>query len=134
MALTINLPTTIENQFRQEASQKGVSLENYLLRLLQQAAHVSKKQANSKQFSEDELLKKIDLGISEAEWTNYRRLISLRRAECLTEQEHEALIALGDKIEQANAQRQQYLLVLAQLRGVSLEKVINDLGLKPIEV
>lgn len=134
MSLTINLPTTIENQFKQEASQKGVSLENYLLRLLQQAASVSKKQIHSKELSENELLKKIDLGISEVEWTNYKRLVSLRRAECLTEQEHENLIALGDKIEQANAQRLQYLLKLAELRGVSLEKVIIDLGLKPREI
>ena len=132
MPLTINLPTTIENQFRQEASQKGVSLENYLLRLLQQAARLSQK--HTPEFSENELLKKIDLGISEAEWANYRRLISLRRAECLTEQEHEALILLGDKIELANAKRLQYLLELAQLRGVSLEKIMSDLGIKPMEV
>lgn len=132
MPLTINLPTPIENQFRQEASQKGVSLENYLLRLLQQAARLSQK--HTPEFSENELLKKIDLGISEAEWANYRRLISLRRAECLTEQEHESLILLGDKIELANAKRLQYLLELAQLRGVSLEKVMSDLGIKPVEV
>lgn len=134
MALTINLPTTIEQQFRQEADSKGISLDNYLLRLLQQAASLSKKRVSSKQLSESELLEKINLDISEAEWTTYKHLIGLRRAEVLTEKEHETLIALGDKIEIANAKRVKYLFELAQLRGISIEKLMNNLGIKPIEV
>ena len=134
MALTIDLPTTIEQQFRQEADSEGLSLDSYLVQLLKQMAQLSQKRAQPKQLSETDLLQKINLGISETEWTRYKYLISLRRAERLTEQEHQALIVLGDKIEQANAQRLKYLFALSQLRGISLEKLMTDLGIKPVEV
>ena len=134
MALTIDLPTTIEQQFRQEADSEGLSLDSYLVQPLKQVAQLSQKRAQPKQLSETDLLQKINLGISETEWTRYKYLISLRRAERLTEQEHQALIVLGDKIEQANAQRLKYLFALSQLRGISLEKLMLDLGIKPVEV
>lgn len=134
MALTINLPQTLEQQLRQEAASKGMSLDRYFLHLLKQAASVSQSKETSKQLSETDLLKKINLGISEAEWLDYRHLIGLRRSEKLTEQEHEALITLSDKIENAHAKRMEYLWALAQLRGVSLDKIMTDLGIKPIEI
>ena len=132
MSLTINLPTTIEQQFRQEAASNGLSLDTYLLRLLQQAA--TRKQPSAKQLSESELLKKINLDISDAEWTSYRHLIGLMHAETLTEQEHETLIALGDKIEIANAKRVKYLFELAELRGISVEQLMKNLRIQPIEI
>ncbi len=134
MSLTINLPTTVEQKFRQEAATNGLSLDTYLLRLLQQAANISRKQTNPKQLSESELLKKINLDISEAEWTSYRHLLGLMRVETLTENEHKTLIALGDKIEIANANRVKYLFELAELRGISVEKLMENLGIAPIEI
>lgn len=134
MSLTINLPATIEQQFRQEAATNGLSLDTYLLRVLQQAANISRKQSNSKQLSESELLQKINLDISEADWINYRHLIGLMRAENITEKEHETLTVLGDKIEIANAKRVKYLFELAELRGVSVEKLMHNLGIEPIEI
>jgi hypothetical protein len=134
MSLTINLPTSVEQQFRKEATINGMSLDNYLLRLLQQAAKISKKQSDSKQYLESELLKKINLDISEEEWTNYRHLIGLMRSEQLTPQAHETLVELGDKIEIANAQRVKYLFELAELRGISVEKLMENLGIQPIEL
>ena len=134
MALTINLPHTIEQKLRQDAALKGMSLDSYFLRLLKQMAVISQPKETPNQLSETELLKKINLDISEAEWANYRHLIGLRRAEQLTEKEHETLIQLGDKIEDAHAKRMAYLWALAQLRGVSLDKIMQDLQIKPIEV
>ncbi len=134
MALTINLPQTMEQQLRQEAASKGMSLDSYFLRLLKQAASVSQAKGKPKQLSETDLLKKINLDISEAEWAEYRHLVGLRRAERLTEQEYQALIALSDKIEIAHAKRMEYLWALAQLRGVSLDKIMTDLGIKPVEI
>lgn len=134
MNLTIELPKSIEQQFRQEAISKGLSLDNYLVEVLKQVADLSQKGKAQKQLSEADLLKKINLGITEAAWVSYKHLIGLRREERLTEQEHQELINLGDKIEQANAQRLEYLFALSQLRGVSLQKVMTDLGIKPVEV
>ena len=130
MSLTINLPQSIEQQFRQEASTNGLSLDTYLLRLLQQAAKIGQK---PKRLSESELLEKINLDISEAEWTTYRHLIGLMRQERLTAQEHEELKALGDKIEVENAKRMKYIFDLAELRGVSAEKLMENLGIEPYE-
>jgi hypothetical protein len=134
MSLTINLPTSVEQQFRKEATINGLSLDNYLLRLLQQASKISQKQLSSKQYLESELLKKINLDITEEEWTNYRHLVGLMRAEKLTPQAHETLITLGDKIEIANAQRVKYLFELAELRGISVEKLMENLSIEPIEI
>ena len=134
MSLTINLPTTVEQQFRQEAATNGLSLDNYLLRLLQQAANISRKQPESQQLSESDLLKKINLDISDAEWTHYRHLIGLLRAETITKKEQGTLIALGDKIEIANAKRVKYLFELAELRDISVEKLMKNLGIAPIEI
>lgn len=134
MALTIDLPTQIENQFRKEAARHGENLESFLVKLLEQSSFLKESGKIVEDFTESELLKKVDLDISETEWGNYRRLISLRNAECLTEKEHKNLIKLGDKIELANAKRLKYLLKLAQIRNVSIEKIMQDLNIKPVEV
>lgn len=134
MSLTIELPTSIEQQFRKEATSKGLSLDNYLVQVLKQVAQLSQQKISPKPLSEASLLKKINLGISDAEWLTYKNLIALFREERLTEQEHKNLIALGDKIENANALRLQYLFALAQLRNVPLPQLMADLGIKPIEL
>jgi hypothetical protein len=68
------------------------------------------------------------------EWENYRRLLKLRKAELLTPQDHEMLIALSDKIELANAERLKYLVMLAKLRGVTLPVLMGDLKIVPVEL
>ena len=133
MALTIDLPHPLEQQFKQEADSKGLRLDNYLVLLLKQAAQTSIQTA-VKPVAEAEILKKINAGISESEWTTYRKLNVLRREERLTESEYQTLITLGEKIEQANVERVTHLIALAQLRGVSIQKLMSDLGIKPVEV
>ena len=71
MALTIELPLNIEEQLLQGATQKGISLENYLLQLLSHTINLPKKQVKKKpisELSENELLQKINLDIKETEW------------------------------------------------------------------
>jgi hypothetical protein len=134
MALTIELPSNIEEKLLIGARQKGVSLENYLLQLLNIATNVQKKQGKNKTLSETELLQKVNLDITEAEWTEYRRLIAVRRAEKLTETEYYKLARLGEKLEQANVDRLKYLVPLAKLRKIPLEQLMDDLGIIPVEV
>jgi hypothetical protein len=134
MTITIDLPATIEAQFRLEAAQNGVGLDNYLANVLKKVARTRAKRATKPLYDETALLKKINLAISTEEWAAYRKLVKLRQAETLTAQEHEQLILLGDKIEQANAQRLKYLLELAKLRGVALDKLIVTLGITPLEL
>jgi len=57
-------------------------------------------------------------------------LIAKRRAETLTPDEHAALIALSDQIEDLNARRVECLAELARLRQLSLSELMQQLGLK----
>ena len=138
MSLTIELPSNIEQQLLQGATQKGMSLENYLVQLLSNVTNLQKKQVEKKslsELSEDELIMKINSFtlLSETEWADYHRLMVLRRAETLTDKEYEMLIHLSKKIEESNVERIKYLIALSQLRHVSLDTVMADLGLLPIE-
>ena len=136
MALTIELPSNIEQQLLQRAKQKGISLENYLLQLISHATNLPKKQVKKKsisELSESELLQKINLDITEEEWATYRHLTDLRKAENITDSEYAQLIQLGEKIENANVVRLKYLVALSKIRNVSLDKVMADLGLLRVE-
>jgi hypothetical protein len=131
MTLNLEIPQAIEQQLIQEANLQGVSLDNYLVQVLKR---VVKKPKSSGKLSESELLKKINLNISESEWLDYKQLTSFRRTENISEEDFQRLLVLGDKIEIANAERFKYLIELAQLRQVSLDKLMSDLGIKPIEI
>ena len=136
MALTIELPSNIEQQLLQNAKQKGISLENYLLQLISHATNLQKKKVKRKsisELSESELLQKINLGITTAEWATYHRLTDLRKAENISDSEYAQLIQLGEKIENANVVRLKYLVILSKIRNVSLDKVMADLGLLRFE-
>jgi hypothetical protein len=60
----------------------------------------------------------------------YRYLKDRRRAEVLTESERQELIAITDRLERLNATRIEKLLELARLRGVTLDQVMNQLGIR----
>ncbi|MEN9609540.1 MAG: hypothetical protein RLZZ628_354 [Bacteroidota bacterium] len=134
MGLMIDLPAPLELRLRQVATKQNLSVDKYLATLIEQAISVRSSRRVSKPLTEKALLKKINLPITETEWTTYRSLIALRRAEQLTETQLAQLVALGDKIEIANAKRLQYLWALAQLRKISLRQIMQDLGIQPVEV
>jgi len=54
-----------------------------------------------------------------------------RRAETLTEAEHQTLIEISNQVEEANARRIKSLVQLAALRNVSLETLMADLQIMP---
>ena len=80
---------------------------------------------------ETHLLSKINLGLSPAEWERYHTLVARRKAETLTPDEQIELIALSDRLEEANAQRIGYLAELAQIRHTTLDAIMSELGLMP---
>jgi hypothetical protein len=73
--------------------------------------------------------KQIDLGISAQTWERYRELKNRRDAEALTEAEHDELIAISDQVEEANVRRMRNLVELARLRGISLDELMQQLGI-----
>jgi hypothetical protein len=81
--------------------------------------------------SESELLQKINVGLPRSVRVRYKQLIAKRRAETLTPQEYAELLRLGGQVEEYDAQRITWLADLAQLRGVSLEELMDTLDLWP---
>ncbi len=77
------------------------------------------------------LLEKINQGLSPVAQQRYDELTAKRRAETLSREEHRELLASIDRIERADADRVQALIGLAQLRQVSVEALMAELGIGP---
>ncbi|MFQ5855665.1 MAG: hypothetical protein ACE5LU_08500 [Anaerolineae bacterium] len=129
MAITLELPTEFEAQIREEAEKADLDTAAYIVEALQEYLRQTQTQPPHLSKTESELLQHINLGLSQAEWQRYHELIAKRRAETLTPDEQEELIAFSDRIEEANARRMAYLVDLARLRQTSLEAVMEELGI-----
>jgi hypothetical protein len=77
------------------------------------------------------LLQKINQGLPPDVQQHYDELTAKRRAETLTPEEHQELLALIDRIERADAERVQALTELAQLHNVSVTTLMAELGIHP---
>ena len=66
--------------------------------------------------------------MSPEEWDRYLILLAKRDAEQLDAQEHAELVALSDKIEEANARRMQSVAELARLRKTTIPALMETLG------
>jgi hypothetical protein len=75
------------------------------------------------------LLQKINQPIPSATQTRYNQLRNKLHAETLSPNEHQELLTLTDTIEQAEADRLQTLLELADLRRVTLPELMQQLNL-----
>jgi hypothetical protein len=80
---------------------------------------------------ESRLLEEINRGPTEDEWRRYHELVERRRTEQLTGGEHNELVAISDRVEQFNTRRIECLIELARLRGTTLPKLMDDLGIPP---
>lgn len=129
MSVTIQLPATIEQHFRDDASREGISLEGYLTQLLTRNGRRKPAEKDLQNWSEEKLLDHISLNVSLADLEEYHRLKILFQEEKLTASQHERLLALSDLMEIAHAERMKYVIVLAQKRGIPLEKMMNQLDL-----
>jgi hypothetical protein len=78
---------------------------------------------------ESDLLKEINLGVSTDTWAEYHKLIAKRQAATLTDGEQEQLIEISDRLEVANVRRMKALIELADMRGQSLDIVMQELGI-----
>ncbi len=79
---------------------------------------------------ESRLLEKINQGLSPAAQKRYEELTAKGRAEELTSGEHQELLERIDGIELADAERLRALAALAQLRDVSVDALMADLGIR----
>ena len=103
-------------------------LEQFVARLLalkirQDTPHLSQ--------AESELLLTINQGIPSATQQRLDALIAKRQAHTLTVGEHQELTRITEQIEQRDAERLQYLIELAALRQITLDALMQQLGLQP---
>lgn len=82
---------------------------------------------------ESELLLKINQGIPEPLLQRYEALLKKRRRDKLTRAEQQELLALTRQIEQHDVARLNCLAALAQLRGLALPDLLQQLGIKTPE-
>lgn len=103
-------------------------LEHFIFQVLTLRA---KRIAPSLSGEEARLLQKINHGLPLDVQQRYDELTAKRRAETLTHEEHQELLALIDRIERADVERVQFLTELAQLRNVSVTTLMAELNIHP---
>lgn len=91
----------------------------------------ARRRAPSLSKNEADLLQKINRGPSPEVRRRYADLSAALREETITSKEHQELLALIDQIELADAERMQHLVALAQLRQVSVDTLMHQLGIHP---
>jgi hypothetical protein len=105
--------------------------EDDLDQLVRQALLVqAQRRATGSSSEETELLIQINQGIPTALHRRYRELAEKRDAEILSDLEYGELLELSDQIEQLAVERLEVLVKLAALRKVSLDQVMDDLGIQ----
>jgi hypothetical protein len=92
---------------------------------------LARRKAPSLPEQEAELLQRINQGVAPTALQRYDELNAKRQDETLTPEEHQELLALITRIEEADAERLKHLVELAQLRGVSLDALMDQLGIHP---
>jgi len=131
MTLTIDITPELEAQLREEAAKRGLDAREYIVKTLREHLRQTQNQrAPSLPEAEAGLLQKINEGLPPEIWRRYDELFAKRRAETLTPEEQNTLIALSDQIEELNARRIEYLVELARLRQTSLPALMQELGIK----
>jgi hypothetical protein len=80
---------------------------------------------------EAELLMKINRGLSPETANRRKKLIAKREAETITKKELQELIQITTEVERLNVERVKNLIELASLRNVTLDELMDQLGLRP---
>jgi len=127
------MPTVhIEAEVSQEALLKALEqfipqeLEQSVSRLLSRRTRHKEPRLSA---AESELLLRINRGLPEDVRRRYAELIFKRQSENLDQTEQAELRKLTDDVEELEADRVSALVGLARSRGISLEALMNDLGI-----
>lgn len=94
-----------------------------MLRAERTAAHLS--------LDETALLLQIERGLPAGSHRRYGELVTKRRNERLSADEHAELIGLTNDIERLDAEHMEALIALAQIRRTSLGELMQSLGIQP---
>ncbi len=92
---------------------------------------LAQRKVSSLPARESELLQRIGGGLPDDVQQRYDMLQQKLLAAEITPGEHQEFLELIDVVEQADAERLSHLIELAQLRQVSLDKLMDQLGVYP---
>jgi len=123
----------VEVQFSSEDLLKAVGQlsKSDLKKFISQAIAIQAQRTTSSLMQrESELLLKINQGIPLDIQQYYNDLIAKRDAELLTNDEYKELLRLNEQIEKQQVQRIEYLAELAGLKGISLNTLMENLGIQ----
>jgi len=102
-------------------------LEQFIDKIL---ALQAQRRAPSLPKDETELLQQINCGLPADIRQRYDALNAKLHDETITPEEHEELLRLIDRFELADAERMQRLIALARLRSVSVDTLMEQLGIR----
>jgi hypothetical protein len=102
-------------------------IERFMERLIDLKAQ---RNAPSLPSRETELLAEINRGLPPDLVVRYQELIDRRRAGALGQEEYEELLRLSDRVEHLEVERVEALAELASLRGLSLSRLMAELGIQ----
>lgn len=127
MGLRIDLRPELEEQVRAIAEEAGVAPDQYVANVLNE--HLIHHRVAPSSL-EPALLKRINLGIDPEVWHRYHMLRARLEDQTLTTTEQQELKQITDQIEEANAQRIEALIQLANLRNTTLDALMDEFGLR----
>ena len=131
MATTLLEPPVSPDDLLRAADRLApAELERFASQVFALLAH---RRAPSLSHEETELLSAINQGIPPEVRARYTALIARRREGSLTSDEYRELVRLGDEVEVMDARRAEHLVKLSRLRGVSLDEVMDSLGIRAPE-
>jgi hypothetical protein len=125
----LEIAPELAEALRAMAQKAGLDPDRYIVRALQE--HVKRHQDEPPSLPSEEaaLLQQISHGLPAETWQRYHDLVAKRRAEALTSEEHQELMALTNEVELWNARRVELVSALARLRNLPLARMMDELGL-----
>lgn len=90
----------------------------------------ARRRALSLPKNEADLLQQINQAIPSKVRRRYHELNAKLHTETITSDEHQELLKLIDQIELADAERMRHLIQLAQLRHVTVDTLMDELGIR----
>ena len=137
MTMTLNMTPELESQLREEAAKEGMAPDRFVLSTVEERLRRNHMRQSVSRLSkpESDLMQRINEGLPVETWQEYHALIAKRNAGTLTDEEQRTLVGLVDQVEIAHARRLGYVLELANMRGTTLDAMMDELGIvKPTYV
>ena len=125
--VTSQIEIDLDEVFKSVAQLEPNELEQVVNRLI---AIQARQRAVSLSTTETDLLQQINQGLPPTIRPRYEELNAKLHEETITPAEHEELLQLSDQIEQADAERLRHLIALAQLRQVSIDTLMDQIGIR----